>query len=110
MSKIILIGLYWQVLKRVKSSSICPEFPIGCARAFISRKLISGYKRSYLTVAKTEMGVVADDLKSIFAVKREETARQLAQQFSERYGKRFSKAVEVLERGLEQLNAAQPNS
>jgi transposase-like protein len=60
--------------------------------------------KSYILahVPATEMRTVADDLKAIFAVKREETARQLAQQFSERYGKRFSKAVDVLRRGLEQ--------
>lgn len=67
------------------------------------QRCIVHFERNILAhVPATEMRAVADDLKSIFAVKREETARQLAQQFSERYGKRFSKAVEVLQRGLEQ--------
>ena len=67
------------------------------------QRCIVHFERNILAhVPAAEMRVVADDLKGIFAVRREETARQLAQQFSERYGKRFSKAVEVLQRGLEQ--------
>jgi putative transposase len=67
------------------------------------QRCVVHFERNILAhVPAAEMAVVADDLKGIFAVKREETARQLAQQFAERYGKRFSKAVEVLQRGLGQ--------
>ena len=46
------------------------------------------------------MAEVAADLSGIFAVHRQETATELAQAFAKRYGKQFSKAVEVLQNGL----------
>ncbi|WP_273888844.1 hypothetical protein [Rubrobacter naiadicus] len=39
------------------------------------------------------MGEVAEDLKAIFKVRRAKTARVLAEEFVELYGKRFPKAV-----------------
>ncbi len=47
------------------------------------------------------MGEVAEDLKVIFKVRREKTARALAEEFIELYGKRFPKAVTVFEVGIE---------
>jgi putative transposase len=43
---------------------------------------------------------VAEDLKAIFNVSRESSARHLAQEFIARYQQRFPKAVAVFERGL----------
>jgi transposase-like protein len=43
---------------------------------------------------------VACDLKAIFAVRRRQTAEALAQQFLERWGADFPKAVEVFEAGI----------
>ncbi len=40
------------------------------------------------------------DLKAIFKVRREKTARALAEEFVELYGKRFPKAVSVFEAGI----------
>jgi putative transposase len=52
-------------------------------------------------VPSTEMAEVASDLKEIFKVSRESSARRLAEEFAERYRKRFVKAVEVFRRGIE---------
>jgi putative transposase len=43
---------------------------------------------------------VAQDLKAVFKVRREKTARALAEEFVELYGKRFPKAVAVFEAGI----------
>jgi transposase-like protein len=45
---------------------------------------------------------VAGDLKEIFAVSRRETAEALAQEFTNRWRKKFPKAVAVFERGIEE--------
>ena len=50
-------------------------------------------------VPASEMGEVADDLKAIFKVRREKTARALAEQFVDLYDKRFPKAIAVFEAG-----------
>src|SRR5215212_9071166 len=50
------------------------------------------------------MGEVAEDLKAIFKVRREKTARALAQEFAELHAKRFTKAVSVFEAGIERPN------
>jgi putative transposase len=42
----------------------------------------------------------ADDLRAIFKVRREKTAKALAEQFVELYGKRFPKAVTAFEAGI----------
>jgi transposase-like protein len=52
-------------------------------------------------VPSTEMAEVASDLKEVFKVSRESSARRLAEEFTERYEKRFVKAVEVFKRGIE---------
>lgn len=52
-------------------------------------------------VPAEDKAVAADDLKVIFTAHREETARRLAQEWLERYAKRFPKAAEVLRRGLD---------
>ncbi len=46
------------------------------------------------------MSEVAEDLKALFKVRREKTARALAEEFVELYGKRFPKAVAVFETGI----------
>jgi putative transposase len=52
-------------------------------------------------VPSTEMAEVASDLKEVFKVSRESSARRLAEEFAERYEKRLIKAVEVFKRGIE---------
>ena len=52
-------------------------------------------------VARSEMKAVAEDLKPIFAVAKESTARRLAEEFAQRHRKVFPKAVETLEQGLD---------
>lgn len=46
------------------------------------------------------MAEVAEDLKAIFKVRRQKTARALAEEFVELYGGRFPKAVSVFEAGI----------
>ena len=46
------------------------------------------------------MGEVAEDLKAIFKVRREKTARALAEEFVSLYGGRFPKAISVFEAGI----------
>ncbi len=43
---------------------------------------------------------IAEDLKAIFKVRREETAKTLAEEFVELHGKHFPKAVAVFEAGI----------
>ena len=47
------------------------------------------------------MAEVAQDLSAIFKVRRVKTAKVLAEEFMELYGKRFPKAVSVFEAGIE---------
>jgi len=59
------------------------------------------FERNVLShVPASEMSEVADDLKAVFKVRREKTARALAEEFVELYGKRFPKAVSVFEAGI----------
>ena len=59
------------------------------------------FERNVLShVPATSMGEVAEDLRAIFKVRREKTARALAEEFVELYGKRFPKAVRVFEAGI----------
>ena len=51
-------------------------------------------------VPASEMSEVAEDLKAIFKVRRQKTARALAEEFVGLYGKRFPKAVSVFEAGI----------
>src|SRR5215212_7180609 len=47
------------------------------------------------------MSEVAEDLKAIFKVRREKTARALAEEFILLHGKNFPKAVSIFEAGME---------
>jgi putative transposase len=59
------------------------------------------FERNVLShVPKSEMGGVAEDLKAVLKVRREKTAKALAEEFVEFYGKRFPKAVAVFEAGI----------
>ena len=59
------------------------------------------FERNVLSqVPASSMAEVAEDLKAIFKVRREKTARALAEEFVELYGKRFPKAVSVFEAGI----------
>jgi putative transposase len=60
------------------------------------------FERNVLShVPAGEMSEVAEDLKAIFKVRREKTARALTEEFVGLYGKRFPKAVSVFEAGIE---------
>jgi transposase-like protein len=66
------------------------------------QRCVVHFERNVLShVPASEMGEVADDLKAIFKVRREKTARALAGEFVELYAKRFPKAVCVFEAGIE---------
>ena len=61
------------------------------------------FQRNILShVPQTESKEVAADLKQVFQAARRETAETLAIGFSERYGKRYPKAVASLARGLDE--------
>jgi putative transposase len=48
------------------------------------------------------MAEVAQDLKAIFKVRRQKTAKALAEEFIELYSGRLTKAVSVFEAGIEE--------
>jgi putative transposase len=59
------------------------------------------FERNILAhVPTSSMAEVAQDIKAIFKVRRAKTARALAEEFVELYGKRFPKAVAVFEVGI----------
>jgi putative transposase len=59
------------------------------------------FERNVLShVPASEMSELADDLKAVFKVRHEKTARALAEEFVELYGKRFPKAISVFEAGI----------
>jgi transposase-like protein len=63
------------------------------------------FKRNVLShVPSTSMAEVAEDLKAIFKVRRKKTARALAEEFVELYGKCFPKAVSVFDAGIGTLS------
>jgi transposase-like protein len=65
------------------------------------QRCVVHFERNVLShVPATSMGEVAEDLRAIFKVRREKTARALAEEFVELYGKRFPKAVTVFEAGI----------
>ncbi|MCA1740793.1 MAG: IS256 family transposase, partial [Actinobacteria bacterium] len=65
------------------------------------QRCVVHFERNVLShVPASSMGEVAQDLKAIFKVRREKTARALAEEFVELYGKRFPKAVSVFEAGM----------
>jgi transposase-like protein len=66
------------------------------------QRCVVHFERNILChVPSGDQAEVASDLVGIFAVHRKESALALADAFVERYGKRFSKAVGVLQNGLE---------
>jgi putative transposase len=65
------------------------------------QRCVVHFERNVLSsVPTSEMSEVAEDLKAIFKVRREKSARALAEEFVELYGKRFPKAVAVFEAGI----------
>lgn len=66
------------------------------------QRCIAHFERNVLChVPASDMAEVGADLSGVFAVHREQSARELAQSFVARYGKRFGKAVAVLQNGLD---------
>jgi putative transposase len=66
------------------------------------QRCVVHFERNVLAhVAASSMAEVAEDLKAIFKVRRQKTARALAEEFVELYGGRFPKAVSVFEAGIE---------
>jgi putative transposase len=65
------------------------------------QRCVVHFERNILAqVPAREMKEVAEDLKAVFNVSPESTARKLAEEFTARYQQRFPKAVAVFERGL----------
>src|SRR5215211_4003589 len=66
------------------------------------QRCVVHFERNVLShVPTSEMNEVAEDIKAVFKVRREETARALAAGFVELYGERFAKAVAIFEAGIE---------
>jgi putative transposase len=66
------------------------------------QRCVVHFERNVLShVPAHEMSEVAEELKAIFKVRREKTARALAEEFVEIYGGRFPKAVSVFEAGID---------
>ncbi len=66
------------------------------------QRCVVHFERNVLShVPTTSMEEVAHDLKAIFKVRREKSARALAEEFIEFYGKRFPRAVAVFEAGID---------
>ena len=62
------------------------------------------FQRNVLAhVPSEQMKDVAADLKAVFAVGKDETARRLAGEFIQRHGKTYPKAVETLQGGLDDV-------
>jgi transposase-like protein len=68
------------------------------------QRCVVHFERNVLAhVPASEMSEVAEDIKAIFKVRREKTARALAEEFVELYAKRFPKAVAVFEAGIAEV-------
>ena len=66
------------------------------------QRCVVHFERNVLShVPASSTAEVAQDLKALFKVRREKTARALAEEFVELYGKRFPKAVAVFEAGID---------
>jgi transposase-like protein len=78
-------------------SAVTGELPgVGWQRCVVH------FERNVLSsVPMREMSEVAEDLSAGFKVRREKTARALAEEFVELYGKRFPKAVFCFRGGIE---------
>ena len=102
----LLRGLLDRGLKGVKlvisddhegiKTAVAGELPgVGWQRCVVH------FERNVLShVPTSSTAEVAQDLKAVFKVRREKTARALAAEFVELYGKRFPKAVAVFETGI----------
>jgi len=67
------------------------------------QRCVVHFERNVLSpVPTTSMEEVAHDLKAIFKVRRQKSARALAEEFIEFYGKRFPRAVAVFEAGIDE--------
>jgi putative transposase len=67
------------------------------------QRCVVHFERNVLShVPAASMGEVAEDLKAIFKVRRQKTARALAEEFVEMYGGRFPKAISVFEAGIDE--------
>jgi putative transposase len=67
------------------------------------QRCVVHFERNVLShVPASSMSEVAEDIKAFFKVRREKTARVLAEEFVELYGGRFPKAVSVFEAGIEE--------
>ena len=65
------------------------------------QRCVVHFERNVLAhVPASSMAEVAEDLKTIFKVRREKTALALSEEFVELHGKRFPKAVSVFEAGI----------
>ena len=65
------------------------------------QRCVVHFERNVLSyVPASSMAEVAQDIKAVFKVRREKTARALAEEFVDLYGKRFPKAVGVFEAGI----------
>jgi transposase-like protein len=65
------------------------------------QRCVVHFERNVLSsVPASEMSEVAEDIKAIFKVRRQKTARALAEEFVELYGGRFPKAISVFEAGI----------
>jgi putative transposase len=66
------------------------------------QRCVVHFERNVLShVPASEMKEVAEDIKAVFKVRRQKTARALAEEFVELYRKRFPKAVALFEAGIE---------
>ena len=66
------------------------------------QRCVVHFERSVLShVPSSSVAEVAEDLKAVFGVKREKTARALAEEFISLYEKSYPKAVSVFEAGVE---------
>jgi putative transposase len=66
------------------------------------QRCVVHFERNVLShVAASSTAEVAQDLKAVFKVRREKTARTLAEEFVELYAKRFPRAVAVFEAGID---------
>ncbi len=65
------------------------------------QRCVVHFERNVLAhVPASSISEVAEDLKAIFKVRREKTAKALAEEFVELYAKRFPKAISVFEVGI----------
>ena len=60
--------------------------------------MVKHFERNVLShVQASEISELADDLKAVFKVRRQKTARALTEEFAELYDGRFPKAISVFE-------------